>query len=75
MKPQLLFFIGKGGVGKSTVSALTSVYLSSKPYKTLLVSMDPAHNQQDIFEQDFSEKPNRISNTLMVRVKSIVKCQ
>lgn len=67
MSPQLLFFIGKGGVGKSTTSALTSVYLASKPYKTLLVSMDPAHNQCDIFEQDFSEKPKKVSETLMVK--------
>jgi arsenite-transporting ATPase len=67
MNPQLLFFIGKGGVGKSTSSALTSVYLASKPYKTLLVSMDPAHNQRDIFEQDFSEKPKEVSETLMVK--------
>ncbi len=67
MSPQLLFFIGKGGVGKSTSSALTSVYLASKPYKTLLVSMDPAHNQCDIFEQDFSEKPKKVSETLMVK--------
>ena len=67
MKPQLLFFIGKGGVGKSTSSALTSIYLASKPHKTLLVSMDPAHNQCDIFEQDFSEKPKRVSDTLMVK--------
>jgi arsenite-transporting ATPase len=67
MKPQLLFFIGKGGVGKSTVSALTSIYLASKPHKTLLVSMDPAHNQRDIFEQNFSEKPQQVSETLMVK--------
>lgn len=67
MKPQLLFFIGKGGVGKSTSSALTSVYLASKPYKTLLVSMDPAHNQCDIFEQDFTEKPKEVSETLMIK--------
>ena len=67
MKPQLLFFIGKGGVGKSTTSALTSIYLASKPYKTLLVSMDPAHNQCDIFEQDFSEKPKKVSETLMIK--------
>jgi arsenite-transporting ATPase len=67
MEPQLLFFIGKGGVGKSTSSALTAVYLASQPYKTLLVSMDPAHNQCDIFEQDFSEKPKKVSETLMVK--------
>ena len=64
---QLLFFIGKGGVGKSTSSALTAIYLASQPHKTLLVSMDPAHNQCDIFEQDFSEKPKKISETLTVK--------
>ena len=69
MKPQLLFFIGKGGVGKSTVSALTSVWLSSKPHKTLLISMDPAHNQRDIFEQNFSERPKSVSE--MLRVKEV----
>ena len=67
MGPQLLFFIGKGGVGKSTSSALTAIYLASQPHKTLLVSMDPAHNQCDIFEQEFSEKPKKISETLMVK--------
>jgi arsenite-transporting ATPase len=67
MSPQLLFFIGKGGVGKSTSSALTAIYLASQPHKTLLVSMDPAHNQCDIFEQDFSEKPKKVSETLTVK--------
>jgi len=67
MEPQLLFFIGKGGVGKSTSSALTAVYLASKSHRTLLVSMDPAHNQCDIFEQDFSEKPKKVSETLTVK--------
>ena len=67
MESQLLFFIGKGGVGKSTSSALTSVYLASKPHKTLLVSMDPAHNQRDIFDQNFTEKPKAVSDTLLVK--------
>ncbi len=67
MKPELLFFIGKGGVGKSTSSALTSVYLSETSKKTLLVSMDPAHNQRDIFERKFSEKPLKVSSNLTVK--------
>jgi arsenite-transporting ATPase len=66
MKPQLQFFIGKGGVGKSTTSALTSVQLSRSSGNTLLVSMDPAHNQRDIFQQDFSEKPRRVAAYLQV---------
>ena len=67
MKTRLYFFIGKGGVGKSTTSALTSVYFATQGHKTLLVSMDPAHNQRDIFEQDFSEKPKRVYDKLMVK--------
>lgn len=67
MKPEFLFFIGKGGVGKSTSSALTSVYLSETGRKILLVSMDPAHNQRDIFERNFSEKPQKVSGNLTVK--------
>jgi arsenite-transporting ATPase len=67
MKPNLYFFIGKGGVGKSTTSALTSVYFSLNFRNTLLVSMDPAHNQRDIFDQNFTEKPKQVSQTLMVK--------
>jgi len=51
-----LFFLGKGGVGKSTVSALTALALTENGFKVLLVSMDPAHNQSDIFETQLSEK-------------------
>lgn len=52
-----LFFMGKGGVGKSTSAALTSVFLAQKGYQVLMVSLDPAHNQSDIFEKDLSDKP------------------
>ncbi len=67
MKPELQFFIGKGGVGKSTTSAITAVHLSRDFRETLLVSLDPAHNQRDIFQQDFSEKPQRVTNHLWVK--------
>ena len=67
MKPELLFFIGKGGVGKSTTSAITSVHLSRNSHDILLVSMDPAHNQRDIFQHDFGEKPQRVANHLVVK--------
>ena len=67
MKPQLLFYIGKGGVGKSTTSAITAVHLARGSRDCLLVSMDPAHNQRDIFQQNFSEKPRRVADRLMVK--------
>jgi len=62
---QIHFFLGKGGVGKSTLSAVNSLKFS-KSANTLLVSMDPAHNQSDIFENKFGEKPLPVQNDLAV---------
>jgi arsenite-transporting ATPase len=67
MKPELHFFIGKGGVGKSTTAALCALFSSLAGRRTLLVSMDPAHNQGDIFESRFGEKPRKVLPTLTVR--------
>ncbi len=66
-KPDIHFFIGKGGVGKSTTSALTALFFARSGRNTLLVSMDPAHNQRDLFEADFSEKPKKIGQNLAVK--------
>ncbi len=52
-------FIGKGGVGKTTSAALTAVKLS-KHGKTLLVSLDPAHNLGDVLGVELSEEPKMI---------------
>ena len=42
-----IFFLGKGGVGKSTSAALNSICLAQKDFKVIIVSFDPAHNQSD----------------------------
>ena len=62
-----LFFLGKGGVGKSTVSALTALALAEKGLKVLLASMDPAHNQSDIFETPLSEKTLKFNPHLWLK--------
>jgi arsenite-transporting ATPase len=46
---KFIFFSGKGGVGKSTMSCATAVWLAKKGHKTLLVTTDPAPNLSDIF--------------------------
>jgi arsenite/tail-anchored protein-transporting ATPase len=55
-----IFYMGKGGVGKSTSAALNSVFLAQKGFEVLIVSLDPAHNQSDIFEQKLSDVPKQI---------------
>jgi len=63
---QYIFYLGKGGVGKSTLSALTALKLSYN-FPVLLVSIDPAHNQSDIFVKRFSEKPTSVNKNLLVK--------
>ena len=66
-KTSCLFYLGKGGVGKSTSSALTAVHLAQSGFNVLLVSMDPAHNLSDIFEKKFSEKPYPLTENLEIK--------
>ncbi len=55
-----LFFSGKGGVGKSTMSCATAVWLAGKGYKTMLVTTDPAPNLSDIFGQTIGHRVTAI---------------
>ncbi len=64
--PETLFFIGKGGTGKSTTSTLVSLMLSSKKKKVILASFDYAHNLEDIFDKKITDKPFTISPFLKV---------
>ncbi|MEO2152480.1 MAG: ArsA family ATPase, partial [Thermococcus sp.] len=60
----MLFFIGKGGVGKTTSSAATAVALAERGYRTLIVSLDPAHNLGDVFMVKLSDRPKKIAENL-----------
>jgi len=61
-----LFFLGKGGVGKSTSAALFSTFLAQKGFRVVLVSLDPAHNQSDIFERTLSDEPVEVAPHLRI---------
>jgi arsenite/tail-anchored protein-transporting ATPase len=53
---RILFFGGKGGVGKTTCSAAVALFASRSGRRVLLVSTDPAHSTSDIFERPFSRE-------------------
>jgi arsenite-transporting ATPase len=55
---QILFFGGKGGVGKTTCAAALALAARRAGKKVLLVSTDPAHSTSDILETalDSSER-------------------
>jgi arsenite/tail-anchored protein-transporting ATPase len=60
--PKLHFFIGKGGVGKTTVSAAYAVEsaLRHPRQSILLLSTDPAHSLSDVLEHSSGDKPARV---------------
>ncbi len=47
----LTFFAGKGGVGKTTLSAATALRLA-QARKVTLISVDPAHSVRDVFARE-----------------------
>ncbi|VVB60518.1 Putative arsenical pump-driving ATPase [uncultured archaeon] len=51
-----LFFGGKGGVGKTTMSAATAVWFADHGYKTTIVSTDPTVSLSSIFNQHIGGK-------------------
>ncbi|AEH24203.1 ArsA family ATPase [Pyrococcus yayanosii] len=59
-----VFVIGKGGVGKTTMSAAISLALAQKGYRTLVVSLDPAHNLGDVLGVRLEDRPREIAENL-----------
>ncbi|MCH1540115.1 MAG: ArsA family ATPase [Candidatus Poseidonia sp.] len=57
---RLLLFGGKGGVGKTTTSAATAVWLADSGLKVLLVSSDPAHSTSDSLNVQLGSEPQPV---------------
>ncbi len=57
---RLLLFGGKGGVGKTTSSAATAIWLADSGYRVLLVSSDPAHCTSDSLEVELGSEPTPV---------------
>ncbi len=64
---RIILFSGKGGVGKTTLSAATGYKLSEMGYRALVVSLDPAHSLSDAF--DLTEEERLSAKGLPVKIK------
>lgn len=51
---RIILYSGKGGVGKTSISAATGLDLARRGYRTLVMSVDPAHSLNDCFDLEKS---------------------
>ncbi len=51
---RIILYLGKGGVGKTTISAATAVRSAAQGRRTLVVSTDLAHSLADCLRADLT---------------------
>jgi len=61
---RLILYAGKGGVGKTTVSAATAVESAKRGNETLVISVDPAHSLSDVFDTEIGPLPEKLAENL-----------
>ncbi len=66
MDKRIILFSGKGGVGKTTVSAATALRSAELGKKTIVISLDPAHSLADSF--DIDEKTRLAAKGLPIKI-------
>ena len=61
---RIILVTGKGGVGKTTVSAATAIKAADMGYRTLVMSTDPAHSLADAFGSPLGDDPTMVFENL-----------
>ncbi len=61
---RILLYSGKGGVGKTSLSAATAVRAAQLGKKTLVVSTDAAHSLADALDAEVGAEPTRVAKGL-----------
>jgi arsenite/tail-anchored protein-transporting ATPase len=57
---RVLFFTGKGGVGKTSLACATAITLADSGKRVLLVSTDPASNLDEVLNVTLDASPNAV---------------
>lgn len=61
---RIILYLGKGGVGKTTISAATAVRSAMLGKRTLVVSTDLAHSLADCFKTTLTYEPKELAPNL-----------
>lgn len=69
---RIIFHTGKGGVGKTTMSAATALKAARMGYKTLVISTDPAHSLSDSLNIQLSGQPTLVTENLWAQEVNVL---
>jgi arsenite-transporting ATPase len=69
---RIILYLGKGGVGKTTVAAATALRSAQLGYKTLVASTDIAHSLADSLDVPLGDKPVEVADNLWAQEISVV---
>jgi arsenite/tail-anchored protein-transporting ATPase len=69
---RIILYLGKGGVGKTTISAATAVRSAAQGKRTLVVSTDLAHSLADCFNAPLSSEPTELASNLWAQEVNVL---
>jgi arsenite-transporting ATPase len=69
---RIILYLGKGGVGKTTVAAATAIRSAELGFKTLVASTDIAHSLADSLDTELGSKPVEVAPNLWAQEISVV---
>lgn len=69
---RIILYLGKGGVGKTTVSASTATAIARRGRKVLIMSTDVAHSLADVFSVELSQTPIEVESNLFAMEVNIL---
>ncbi|HZC04533.1 MAG TPA: TRC40/GET3/ArsA family transport-energizing ATPase [Ktedonobacterales bacterium] len=70
---RLILYLGKGGVGKTTLSAATAARSAQLGKRTLVVSTDLAHSLADALDHQLTAEPTQISENLWAQEINVLE--
>lgn len=69
---RIILYLGKGGVGKTTISAATAVRSAAQGKRTLVVSTDLAHSLADCLNTPLKSEPKELAPNLWAQEVNVL---